>query len=46
MDGKPIENEDDLFNAFDTFVVGDEVEITYLREGKRRTVPIVLQALD
>lgn len=46
VNGEPIENEDDLFNAFDAFGVGDEVEITYVREGRRRTVPIVLQALD
>lgn len=46
VNGDPIENEDDLCNAFDTFGVGDEVEITYVREGRRRTIPIVLQALD
>lgn len=46
VNGELIENEDDLFNAFDTFGVGDEVEITYVRDGKRRTIPIVLQALD
>ncbi len=46
VNGEPIENEDDLFNAFDAFGVGDEVEITYVREGRLRTVPIVLQALD
>ncbi|MCH7721401.1 MAG: trypsin-like peptidase domain-containing protein [Planctomycetes bacterium] len=46
VNGKPIENEDDLLNAFDTYGVGDGVEITYVREGRRRTVPIVLQALD
>ena len=46
VNGDPIENEDDLFNAFDTFDVGDQAEITYVRDGKRRTIPIVLQALD
>jgi len=46
VNGDPIVNEDDLFNAFDTFKVGDEVEITYVREGKRRTALVVLQALD
>jgi 2-alkenal reductase len=42
MGGEPVRGCDDLFAAFDRRKVGDVVEFTLLRSGKRRTARIEL----
>jgi S1-C subfamily serine protease len=42
MDGQPIKDYDDLYNAFDRHKVGDTAEFTLLRGGKKRVVRIEL----
>ncbi|MCX5797142.1 MAG: trypsin-like peptidase domain-containing protein [Elusimicrobia bacterium] len=42
MDGQPVKDYDDLYNAFDRHKVGDLVEFALLRGGKKRAVQIEL----
>jgi S1-C subfamily serine protease len=46
VDGKPIKNEDDLRDAFETAGVGGTVTLTVAREDQRRDVKVRLVALD
>jgi len=40
IDGQPVRNYDDLYNAFDKKKPGDRVAITYKREGETRTIEL------
>ncbi|MBI5241146.1 MAG: trypsin-like peptidase domain-containing protein [Elusimicrobia bacterium] len=42
VDGQPIKDYDDLYNALDRRQVGDVVEFLFLRDGKRRKARIEL----
>ncbi|HAM35383.1 MAG TPA: 2-alkenal reductase [Elusimicrobia bacterium] len=42
IDGQPIKDYDDLYNALDRHQVGDRVEFKFLRNGRTRTVSIEL----
>jgi S1-C subfamily serine protease len=42
VEDKRIRNYDDLYNAFETFQVGDTVKLTFIRDGKKRMVPVQL----
>lgn len=44
VENKKIRSYDDLYNAFETYTPGDTVNITFLRDGKRRTT--VVQLMD
>ena len=46
LDGEPVRRLDDLFDLLDQHAVGDEVEVTYLREGRRGHTRVKLQPLD
>ncbi len=37
IDGNPIRNYDDIYNAFDEKKPGDTIDIVYLRDGEERT---------
>lgn len=37
IDGEPIRNYDDMYNAFDELNPGDTVEVVFLRDGEERT---------
>ncbi len=43
IDGKPVRNPDDLADALDEYAVGETVQVTLVRDGDQRTVPVVLQ---
>jgi S1-C subfamily serine protease len=42
VDGQPVKDYDDLYNALDRHKVGESVEFKFLRDGKTRRVTIVL----
>lgn len=42
IDGQPIKDYDDLYNALDRHKVGDTAEFTFLRNGKKRAARIEL----
>ncbi|MBI5596897.1 MAG: trypsin-like peptidase domain-containing protein [Elusimicrobia bacterium] len=46
VEGKPVRDSDDLFKALDGKTVGQSVEVTVLRDGRRRPVKVRLQAID
>ena len=46
VDGRRIRDSVDLIRALGGYVVGDEVEITYLRQGAKRTISVELVSLD
>ena len=46
LDGKPINNVQDLYSALEHHQVGDKVTLTIERNGKREDVPITLKALQ
>jgi S1-C subfamily serine protease len=46
MDGAEIHHLNDLFKALDNHKVGDTVDVTLDRRGDRRTVKVVLQAVQ
>lgn len=45
IDGKEVNNYDDIFHVLDQLKIGDEVTIKYLRDGKPKTVKIKLTAV-
>jgi S1-C subfamily serine protease len=45
LGGTPIHHADDLFRALDAHKVDDHVDLVVDNQGKRRTVPVVLQAV-
>ncbi|MBC7660042.1 MAG: trypsin-like peptidase domain-containing protein [Chitinophagaceae bacterium] len=42
VEDKVIRSFDDLYNAFESYQVGDTVRVSYMRDGKKKTVPIQL----
>ncbi|MEM9159939.1 MAG: trypsin-like peptidase domain-containing protein [Verrucomicrobiota bacterium] len=46
IDGQPIRNYDDMYNAFDEKRTGDVVVMKYLRNGEEDTVEIPVIAVD
>jgi S1-C subfamily serine protease len=46
VDGKPVRELDDLYQAVDKKKVGDEVVLDVVRNGEKRTIKIALQALN
>ncbi|WP_141733649.1 S1C family serine protease [Oligoflexus tunisiensis] len=42
VDDKKIRSFDDLLNTLDSYQVGDTVKVTFIREGKRRSLPVQL----
>ena len=45
VDGEPVRTGDDLLKAVDKHKVGDTVQLTIQREGKKMTVPVTLEPL-
>ncbi len=46
LEGRRIGSTDDLLNALERYKVGDRVAVDVLRDGERRTVKVVLQAVE
>ena len=46
IDGEPVESLDDLMRVLDQHNVGDTVQVAVLRDGRRTTLAVTLQALD
>ena len=46
IDGHDIHHSGDLFRALDAHNVGDEVDVTVVKQGQTRTVKVKLQALQ
>jgi S1-C subfamily serine protease len=46
IDAKEVNSVGDLQDALDKHAVGDKVQVAILRDNRRLTVPIVLQALQ
>jgi S1-C subfamily serine protease len=42
IDGKKVKSYDEFYNMLDGYQVGDTVKVTYMREGRRKIVPIQL----
>lgn len=43
IDGNPIRNYDDMYNAFDAKKIGGEITLTYMRDGEptTKTIPLI-----
>lgn len=46
IDEKPVNSFDDIFHILEKYKVGDEVEITYLREDKKQKAKVKLMSLN
>ena len=46
IDGHPIQNRLDLFDAMGDYELGDEVDVHFLRGGERQSVRLELQSLE
>ena len=46
VDGKPIEDLDDLFNLLEDKKVGDKVVVDYLREGRKNKTTVILEDVE
>jgi S1-C subfamily serine protease len=46
VDGKPIETVDDLMDAMEKYKVGDRVKVDVMRNNKRQSVDVTLQAVN
>lgn len=46
IDGKPVDSFDDIFHVLEGYSVGDEVEVTYLREDKERKAKVRLTEIS
>jgi S1-C subfamily serine protease len=46
VDGKPVEDQDDLLDLMQDHAPGDEVAVDLERSGARRTIRVKLQALS
>jgi S1-C subfamily serine protease len=44
IDDRPVSDKEDLLDALVQYDVGDEVRVTYLRDGETRTTTVRLQA--
>ena len=45
IDGKEVNNYDDIFHILDQMKIGDEVLVKYLRDGKTKTTKVKLTAI-
>ncbi|MCC6137473.1 MAG: PDZ domain-containing protein, partial [Bdellovibrionaceae bacterium] len=45
IDGKVVNDRDDLYNALEDKAVGDKVKVDYLRKGKKLSTEVVLQEI-
>ena len=45
IEGKPLEDTNDLYRALDQHEIGDTIEVTVLRDGRRLSVDLTLQVL-
>ena len=43
--GNKVTGLDDIYHALDNHKIGDEVEVEFIREGKKKTTEVKLQAL-
>ena len=46
VEGKPVETMDDLMDAMEKYKVGDRVKVDVMRNNKRQTVDVTLQAVN
>ena len=46
VDGKPVETVDDLMDAMEKYKVGDRVKVDVVRNNKRQSVEMTLQAVN
>lgn len=46
VDGRKIENIDDLYNVFEDKKVGDKVTVEYLRNGSKKTTQVTLEDVE
>ena len=46
VDGRPVETVDDLMDVLETHKVGDRVKVDVVRNNKRRSVEVILQAVN
>jgi S1-C subfamily serine protease len=46
VDGQSVRNTNELLNMMDHYEVGDEVELTVIRDGKKVDLPATLQAVE
>jgi S1-C subfamily serine protease len=46
VDGKPVETVDDLMDAMEKYKVGDRVKVDVVRNNKRQSVDMTLQAVN
>jgi len=46
VDGKPVETVDDLMDAMEKYKVGDRVKVEVVRNKKRQSVEVTLQAVN
>jgi len=45
LDGKAVNNLDDVYQRLENYKIGDTIDITYRRDGKREKTKLTLQAL-
>ena len=45
IDSTEVHHANDLFKALDAHKVGDQIDVTLIRDGRKRTVKVTLQAL-
>jgi S1-C subfamily serine protease len=46
VDGKPVETVDDLMDALEKYKIGDRVKVDVIRNKKRQSVDVTLQAVN
>jgi S1-C subfamily serine protease len=46
IEGTDVHSSNELYKALDAHKVGDEIDITVVKDGKRRTVKLTLQAIE
>jgi S1-C subfamily serine protease len=46
VDGKPVESVDDFMDAMEKYKVGDRVKVDVVRNNKRQSVEVTLQAVN
>ncbi len=45
IDGKPVNDRDDIYNVLENHAVGDKVKVAYLRKNKKATTDVILQEI-
>ncbi len=46
IEGKKVKSYDEFYNLLDAYQVGDTVKVTFVREGKKKQVPIQLMDIN